>query len=557
MEEEASSPAPRPAEPAPVVESDCPPSTSSSRPVARKPSKKKKTRKTGACPAEGGPSGSSSSPARAVAYRRRAPRLALGIARRHASEAEAIALPLGMSLAAVVAQVLEKQDVAREKMSIDYISQICTSAVRESLTNVFGDKFSGFADNFEKSFGSTLRTLRLINDSSSQRAVGTSFRRTLRTFGLINDSSSQTAAGSPTLAQGGCPGNSCIRDDCEETLQNFEDVQDSQLNYPEISSHVPTNQLACVTRSKSGPIIQQPMYSTFEKSVIEQTRSNNLKTLELSLSIKKMKLKEAELALSYDANHLERSKLAMGISKASFKSEKFKTQLKDVRHAELLKKCADCLVAGLLFMSMALACGAYVFSYKRISEATASCAPLTQSKSWWVPGPVASFNSGLDMLKCQIQVLSRMLFGILMILAIAYLLLQRSSCSNQTMPVTFLLLLLGVACGFAGKLCVDTLGGSGFHWLLVWEVLCLVHFFANMFTSVLFLVLHGPVDAALEPKGRAVLIPYWTRRILFYAMVVLFLPLLCGLIPFGSASEWKDHISRKIEGLFVNDDGFS
>lgn len=178
-----------------------------------------------------------------------------------------------------------------------------------------------------------------------------------------------------------------------------------------------------------------------------------------------------------------------------------------------------------------------------------------QSKSWWIPEPVASFNSGLDMLKCQIQVLSRMLFGILMILAIAYVLLQRSSCSNQTMPITFLLLLLGVACGFAGKLCVDTLGGSGFHWLLIWEVLCLVHFFANAFTPVLFLVLHGPVNAAPELKERAVIFPYWARRVLFYTIVLLFLPLLCGLMPFGGAHEWKDHFSRMATaGLFINDD---
>lgn len=187
--------------------------------------------------------------------------------------------------------------------------------------------------------------------------------------------------GALPLEQGCCPSDSFIRNGREETSEHFEDVRDNLLidsmNQHENSPRAPTNQLACIPRSKSGPIIHQPMYSTFEKSVIEQTRSNDLKTLELSLSMRRMKLKEAELALSYDANHLERSKLAMGISKASFKAEKFKTQVKDFRHAELLKRCVDCLVAGLLVMSMSLAYGAYVFSYRRISEATASCAPLT------------------------------------------------------------------------------------------------------------------------------------------------------------------------------------
>lgn len=183
-----------------------------------------------------------------------------------------------------------------------------------------------------------------------------------------------------------CPSNSFIRNDREEKSEHTEDNQDNLLidsmDHHENSARAPINQLACVPRTKSGPIIHQPMYSTLEKSVIEQTRSNDLKTLELSLSMKKMKLKEAELALSYDANHLERSKLAMGISKASFKAEKFKVQVKDLRHAELLKKCVDCLVAGLFVMSMSLAYGAYVFSYRRISEATASCATLTKVRSF-------------------------------------------------------------------------------------------------------------------------------------------------------------------------------
>lgn len=250
---------------------------------------------------------------------------------------------------------------------------------------VFGNKFSGFANNFEMSFVSTLRTLRLINDSSSQRSTGSSSGNALRTPSLINESSSQTAMGASPLGQGYCMGGSCIINDCEETLQDIEDIQDNlptdSLNHQEISPCAPINQLACISQSKSGPIIHQSMYNTFEKSVIEQTRSNDLRTLELSLSMKKMKLKEAELALSYDANHLERSKLAMGISKASFKAEKFKTQVKDLGHAELLKRCLDCLVAGLLIMSISLAYGAFVFSYRRISEATASCASLTQASS--------------------------------------------------------------------------------------------------------------------------------------------------------------------------------
>ena len=134
-----------------------------------------------------------------------------------------------------------------------------------------------------------------------------------------------------------------------------------------------------------------------------------------------------------------------------------------------------------------------------------------------------------------------MLFGFLMIITIAYLLLQRSgSSSRQTMPITFILLLLGFACGFAGKLCIDTLGGSGYLWLLYWESLCLVHFFANVWTSALFRILHGPVNVSQGMKGHTI-VPYWIRRSLFYATMLLFLPLVCGLLPFASLGKWIDH----------------
>jgi hypothetical protein len=141
-----------------------------------------------------------------------------------------------------------------------------------------------------------------------------------------------------------------------------------------------------------------------------------------------------------------------------------------------------------------------------------------------------------------------MLFGVLMIVTIAFLLLQRSATAKQ-MPVTFMLLLLGVACGLAGKLCVDTLGGSGYHWLLFWETLCLLHFISNVCTSALFLILHGPVNVSQGTKGT--IFPYWIRQFLFYVILLLFLPLFCGLMPFASLGEWKDLLVR--DSLFTVD----
>lgn len=456
---------------------------------------------------------------------------------------EAIALPLGMSFAAVVAQVLERKDVAGDTMSIDHLSRVCTSAVRESLTNVFGDKFDYFARNFEKSFGSTLRTLRLINESSTSKGP-----YPLNNPGLSTSDVTSNEVGSTSP----CGVNYCHSEtelptiETQDVLSAAEEVQEQiATNFisKELALHGENNQLACASAGRLGSVINQNMHSTMEKSVVEQIRSNDLKTLELSLAMQKLKLKETQLALNLDSNNLERSKLAMGMSKASFKAEKFKNQLEDMRHDELLKKCIDCLVAGIVIMSASLSYAAYVYSYRKISEATAACTPSPQAaKSWWIPNTFSSFNSGLNTLKCQFLVMSRRIFGFVMIFAIAYLLLQRGATSRHSMPITFILLLLGVVCGFAGKFCVDTLGGSGYLWLLHWETLCLLHFFSNSCTSHLFHVLHGPVNVSQGAKRKA-MIPYWVRRSLFYSTLLFIIPLVCGLMPFASPSEWKEHFS--------------
>ncbi|XP_057492873.1 protein CPR-5 isoform X2 [Actinidia eriantha] len=481
-----------------------------------------------------------------IASKHRNPRTAIGSARQKEADVEALALPLGMSIAAVVAQVLERKNATGETISVDQLSEICTLAVRESLANVFGDRFDLFVRNFEKSFRSTLMTLRLINESSEcigehprQLKKGNNYLHVIPATSLNTERCFACSSGvkdchsgvvQPTISSG-------------EQFDSLEETERSTLTdsiNQELALHDGeiNQQLDCVPRSS----INQSMFSTLEKSVIEQTRSNDLKTFEIGLIMKKLQLKEKQLALHSDLTFLERCKLSMGISKASFKAEKFKNELEETRHAELLKKCIDCLVAGLLIMLASIAYGAYVYSHYRITEATASCTPSEVSKSWWVPKPMASFNSGLQILWCQVQVISRMLFGLLMIVVITYLLLQRTLISTQAMPVTFIILLLGVACGFAGKLCIDTLGGSGYHWFLYWEILCSLHFFANTYTSALFLILHGSITVS-QGRDRNTKFPYWIRRFLFYASVILFLPLLCGLVPFAGPGEWKDHFS--------------
>lgn len=142
------------------------------------------------------------------------------------------------------------------------------------------------------------------------------------------------------------------------------------------------------------------------------------------------------------------------------------------------------------------------------------------------------------------MVLSRMSFGILMIVAIAYVAFQRSVKSAAAMPVTFIALLLGALCGFFGKVCIDTLGGNGYRWLIDWEVLCVLHFFANAFPSVLHNLLYGPV--IISQGANSVMFPYWLRRYVFYTLLLPILPISSGLLPFASFFEWKVHFVEKL-----------
>ncbi|KAJ4842412.1 hypothetical protein Tsubulata_039878 [Turnera subulata] len=520
---------------------------------SRKPIKKKKKKPIFRADGVAGASSSSSvNCAPPLPIRRRSPKVVVAPLHRFCGRGggagiaveslEAIALSLGMSFAAVVAQVLERDGAAGERMPVHHLSMICTSAVRESLANIFGDKSDFFARNFEKSFGSTLSTLRLINESSINKGSShqnmdyCSSDKALNKEVRNNDLDDKDCHSDTDLPSTSTQNQTCIPERVEESLlpSNRELTVHGQISQPSTA------------HSSFGSVINQLS--------LEQARSNDLKTVEIGLNLRRLKLKEAQLALSFESNHVERSKLDLNRSKTSFKIEKFKTQLGDSRQVELLKTCNDCLIAGLFIVIASLLYGAYVFSHKRISEATASCSPShEESKSWWIPRPFSSVNSELQTLRCQVQVVSRMLFGILMILAITYLLLQRSVTSQQATPITFIFLLLGVACGFAGKLGIDTLGGSGAKWLLYWEILCLVHFTSNFWISACFRVLYGPVAVTDGMKHNA-MIPFWFRRFVFYAVVLMFLPLCCGLLPFGNPGEWKDHFLLRVADVLSSTD---
>ncbi|KAF8089287.1 hypothetical protein N665_0510s0002 [Sinapis alba] len=468
-----------------------------------------------------------------VAQRLRNPSVRLGMARRSVGErqAEALALPLGMSFAAFANLVLERKSANGQNVYVDDLAGISASAVKESLANVYGDKLGSFATNFEKSFNSTLKILKLINESASLHQL---------------DSNNVASCDLDRSTIDGCSDSELSAKETSSTMSAYEAIQGgtrttttSSMN--EIVLHEETRQLSTVSRSSPMPL------TTFERALEEQARANDLKSMEIGLTMRKLRLKETELALSYESNNLGKSKLEMNASKAAFRAEKFKTEQEDSKKADMVNKTMDWLVASVVIMLASMLYGAYSFSQQRIMEATSICEPSDEkTSSWWVPKQVSSINAEFNILLCRLRVWVQSFFGVLMILVITYFIIQRSSGAKQTMPVTFIVIFLGIVCGLPGKFCVDTLGGNGKLWLFLWETFCLLQFVANVFTLAFYRLMYGPVT---QGGGCNTMVPYWARRSVFFVLIVLALPVMNGLLPFATYGEWKHHWATWWAGL--------
>ena len=160
------------------------------------------------------------------------------------------------------------------------------------------------------------------------------------------------------------------------------------------------------------------------------------------------------------------------------------------------------------------------------------------------------FTSQLHMFICEVTVASRMFFGLGVISIVAAALLRKSvTSSSQAMPATILIIILGGLCGIAGKVAVDSMGGSGRHWLLTWEIFCSIHTAATCFAPFLYWVLNGTPPSIISSSSSAaggkgqrrkfhlVTIPPWLRRSMFHICMVLVLPVLAGLLPFATVRE--------------------
>uniref|UniRef100_A0A0E0JSU5 CPR5-1 n=1 Tax=Oryza punctata TaxID=4537 RepID=A0A0E0JSU5_ORYPU len=433
---------------------------------------------------------------------------------------EDLALPLGMSFAAVLAQVINTKNISGQRLHPDFLSKI------------YGDSSNSFIKNFEKSFSSTFRTLHLVNE------IPVNEKSHIPKCSFKHDDS--VAVGSLS--------SSDLQNQTNRIEHDLVNTVESQL----VLFASDNQQLTHLRRSRSSPEADNRILNAIENSVKEKARSNELKEFEIGLTMRKLQLKQSQLALSSHSHMLEKIKLSFGFQKASFKGEKFKTQMQETRDAQILRTLIDFLVSAVIVMSACFGYGTYIYSYQRITDVTSACSSTSKgSKSWWMPNSVSNFSSGFLFLRCHVIAVTRMCFGILMILAIAWLAFQRSATTGSNMPITFNLILLGIICGFAGRFCTNTLGGDGNTWLIYWEVLCSIHLLGNLFPSLLYHVLHGPIS--VSHREQIVWLPYWVRRCLFYAAVGLILPALTGLLPFASLSGWKDHFVEEIKSIVIGD----
>lgn len=226
------------------------------------------------------------------------------------------------------------------------------------MLQIYGDRFESFMRNFEKSFGSTLRTLHLINEAPVCQQDMPQYR-----YKDANSVSETNLSGADSHGR--------IHDAQKDISLN------SMGNQIILHSGV-NQQLVCLPRSRSTPELEQHILSVFERSVNEQSRSNELKELEIGLGVRRLQLKESQLNLSSYSHMLEKTKVAMGLEKASFKKEKFKTQMEDSRYAELLRKLIDMHLTAVVLMSVCFGYGTYTYSYQRITAVTAACAAASR-----------------------------------------------------------------------------------------------------------------------------------------------------------------------------------
>ncbi|KAI5068246.1 hypothetical protein GOP47_0016591 [Adiantum capillus-veneris] len=308
---------------------------------------------------------------------------------------------------------------------------------------------------------------------------------------------------------------------CEEPSSMMQSNAVGRLNTPLVGhSHV------------SRPSEYQKVFLRFYgRHVQAQEQHNKFKYMKLQRLAKQQTLDEEKIQLASAANGLMRENIDLGRSKASFKENRVLDQQTKDAHAKLCTTCADELAAGLCVMLTTLVYSVRMYSFTLLNDLVSMCQPAGKEPRRsvgihidWFYNSLDSVAGRLQAIVCQLTVTGRILVGSILVGIVAQSLLRRSvTNSSQAMPATILIIVLGGVCGFIGKVSVDSLGGSGARWLL-----------------------HGSPSGVKSKIGP----PFWLRRLAFHSTLVLFLPILAGLLPFGTFScVVNDLLFTSIESL--------
>ncbi|KAG6553832.1 hypothetical protein Mapa_004749 [Marchantia paleacea] len=287
-------------------------------------------------------------------------------------------------------------------------------------------------------------------------------------------------------------------------------------------------------------------YDLLERSVAAQEHHNRLLTWELHHKLKGLAIKEEHLYLHSESNSLMKENVDLSRTKAEFRENELQDRKLTLAYYDFNRTCADELVAGLCVMLVVLSFSFWKFSYDRLTTVVTVCQPPvreTHQGGWmgtnWMYNSLNLFTYQIQAFMCEAAKLSRMVFGIVVIAMVTSALLRRSvTSSSQAMPATVIVIVLGGICGFAGKISIDSLGGSGIHWLVLWECLCFMHALATCFTSLLYHFLNGaPGRNYFEKASLASRISSGVTVIAFHSVLVFFLPVMAGLLPFASPED--------------------
>ncbi|MCO5553416.1 hypothetical protein L7F22_006937 [Adiantum nelumboides] len=278
----------------------------------------------------------------------------------------------------------------------------------------------------------------------------------------------------------------------------------------------------------------------YERHVQAQEQHNKFKHMKLQQLVKQQNLDEEKVQLASAANELMRENINLDRSKACFKENRVLEQQIKAAHANFCTTCADELAAGLCVMLATLVYSVRMYSVALLNDLVSMCQPAVKESRRsmgihidWFYNSLDSFAGRLQAIVCQLTVTGRILIGSILVGVVAQSLLRRSvTNSSQAMPATILIIVLGGLCGFIGKVSVDSLGGSGNRWWIVWGTFCLLHALVNCFTPSIYRLLHGSPTRPKFKLGP----PFWLRRLAFHSTLVLFLPVLAGLLPFGTFS---------------------